>query len=123
MDLPNITLFFQIGNFCIAYLILRTFIFAPVLNILVVEQSDIDALHKKIDGISTQQQHLLTQQRTAWALMKESLLKMIPSNPLPSCFIDKTLPVPIKMHEVKLSNEQKKSIRTMLQDELTDVKV
>src|SRR5260370_37150599 len=101
MDLPNVTLFFQIGNFCVAYFILRTCIFAPALKILVAQQSRIDGLHKKIDGTRSDQERLEAQQKTRWNLMKESLCKMIPGSDSQSCSIDQTLPEPLKMHDVK----------------------
>lgn len=122
MDLPNVTLFFQIGNFCVAYFILRTYVFAPALKILVDEQSRIDALHKKIDVTRNEQQRLAEQQKTRWNLMKESLCKMIPSSSMSSCSIDQTLPDSLKMHDVKLSGEQK-VLKDMLQDELSDIKL
>jgi len=123
MDLPNVTLFFQIGNFYVAYFVLRKYMFAPALKILVAEQSRIDGLNKKIDVIAAQQQQLLTQQKTRWNLMKESLRKKIPSFSLSSCSIDQTLPEPLKIQDVKLSDQQKKAVQNMLQDELLDVKL
>ncbi|MFA5998606.1 MAG: hypothetical protein WC747_01135 [Candidatus Babeliales bacterium] len=123
MDLPNVTLFFQIGNFCIAYFVLRKCVFAPALKILAAEKSRTDGLNKKIDDTVAQQQQLLTQQKTRWNLMKESLYKKIPSFSLPSCSIDQTLPEPLKTQDIKLSDQQKTAVQNMLQDELSNVKL
>ncbi|MCX5923994.1 MAG: hypothetical protein NTZ68_01015 [Candidatus Dependentiae bacterium] len=123
MDLPNVTLFFQIGNFCVAYFILRTCVFAPALKILVAEQDRTDGLNKKIEDTRSEQLQLLRQQKTRWNFIKESLSKKIPSFSLPSCSIDQTLPESLKTQDIKLSDQQKKAVQNMLQDELLDVKL
>lgn len=121
MDLPNITLVFQIVNFCVAYRILYNFVFAPALQILVMQDGYKKSIEQKI--LTAKDEHLQTVQlqRTRWKSMKNALYNLIPSSFL-TCTIAKQESKPISNIAATLSDQQKASMSKLIHDELLKVK-
>lgn len=128
MDIPNLTLFFQMGNFAVAYFIMRKYVFVPAFNIILAQESRIDSLNQRIDTAYVQQQQVLNQQKNQRNFMKESLKQMIPDFSIKNCktessLLDHDILQEISTQDLKLSDNEKKEISFMLQDVLSDVKI
>jgi hypothetical protein len=128
MDLPNLTLFVQMGNFVVAYLVLRRYVFVPAYNIILAQQSRLESLNQKIDTAYVQQQQIVHQQKNRRAFMKDSLKQAIPDFSVKLCQSDlpqgsTSLMQPVEAKDVMLSDQQKKELSVMLQDALSDVKL
>ena len=128
MDLPNLTLFVQMGNFAVAYFILRKYVFVPAFNIILAQESRLDSLNQRIDTAYIQQQQVLIQQKSQRSFMKDSLKQMIPDFSKKLCQTEGSLlgaeaVHKVSMQDLKLSDKEKKEISVMLQGVLSDVKI
>ena len=121
MDLPNVTLLFQMVHFAIAYVLMRKFVFEPALQIIVAQESYKQNLEQKIIVAQAAYQDTIQQKQSRWNFMKDSLTALIPKFILTSRF-KKTTSEPIALKTVQLSSEQKQKLAAVLQDELVDIK-
>lgn len=120
MNLPDITLFFQMVHFIVAYTILRRFVFAPALTIIEASENRMGQLQKRVDLAHDDHQGLLQQQRQRWRFIQQSLCDMIPKINEKVCVNSAKVSAPVQLGNVTISGEQKKSIKQMLHDELLD---
>jgi len=128
ISLPNLTLFVQMGNFIVAYFVLRRYVILPAFDIISAQQARIESLNQKIDTAYVQQQQIIHQQKIKRAFMKDSLKQAIPEFFVKLCQSNESegsgsLMQPVEIKDVKLSELQKKEISAMLQDALSDVKL
>jgi len=121
MNLPDVTLFFQMIHFVVAYAILRRFIFAPALVIIEAGEQRVDQLQKRVDGVRLDHQELQQQQRQRWRFIQLSLCDMIPKINEKICVNAAKVSSPVQQVGRVLSEEQKQAIKQMLHDELLDV--
>lgn len=121
MNLPDVTLFFQMVHFIIAYAILRRFVFAPTLRIIEAGENRIEQLQKKVELASKDHQGLLQQQRQKWRFIQQSLRDMVPKINEKLCINSAKVSTPVRLDNATISGEQKKAIKNMLYDELLDV--
>ena len=122
MELPNITLLFQIANFTVAYWLLRKFVCAPALQILVSKESYQHNLEQKIVMVQATHQDCVEQKRARWIFMKKSLSELTPN--LKSICIDKKeLLQAVRIEAVSLSAQQRHEVLDLLRLKLSDVKL
>lgn len=120
MNLPDITLFFQMIHFAVAYVVLRRFVFAPALIIIETNEERMGQLQKRVDMARSDHQGLQEQQRQRWRFIQQSLSAMIPKFNDKSCLNSAKLSTPVQLDGVTLPEEQRQSIKKMLHDELLD---
>lgn len=121
MELPNITLIFQIVNFYVAYRILYYFVFAPALKILIVQDQYKKTVEQKIVMTKNEHVRIVQSQHTRWKAMKDSLYNLIPSSML-TCTLTQHVFKQKQLDLVTLSEKQKAAINSLIRDELLDVK-
>lgn len=122
MDLPGITLVFQILHFSVAYFVMRRWIFDPALKLVQDQALNFERLHEKVDGVIAQKNELLKQQKSRWIFMMQSLYKIVPVQ-INACFTKKAITPTTPIEKITLSPEQKQKVLVLLQDELSDVKL
>lgn len=122
MNLPDVTLFFQMIHFFIAYRVLRRFVFAPALTIIEAGELRKDQLQKRVDMARENHLELQHQQRQKWRFIQRSLSDMIPKINEKKCVNQTKISEPVPLTERVLSSQQKQEIRQMLHDELLDVR-
>lgn len=120
MNLPDVTLFFQMIHFWIAYIILRRFVFAPALTIIESGEQRIDQLQKRVDIARDDQLQLQQQHRQRWRFIQLSLCDMVPKIHEKKCVNSVKVSAPVSLDNVTLSSEQKQAVKQMLHDELLD---
>lgn len=121
MKLPDITLFFQMANFLLAYWALRRFIFAPALAIIESQEQKNQFLVAKVHNARTQLKDNLEQQQHRWNFIRQSLIKMSPSINLQKCLFKFKVTSPVEVSNVHISQKEKDSIQKMLEKKLLDV--
>lgn len=123
MNLPDITLLFQILHFIIAYVILRKFVFGPALILLEQGESDKNNLQQKVDNNRVALQELAGQQRQRWKMIQQSLMNMIPGLSGKQGQKASGAFQPVDIVDVQIPEQSKKNIRDLLTKELSDVKL
>jgi len=123
MNLPDVTLIFQMLHFLVAYTILRRFVFAPALALIEQNEEYKDQLLKNVDTTMAEQKELVGQQRQSWKMIQHALISMIPRFNAKNDVDVVRISTPIELSDVKLSEQQKQNIQKMLHDELSDVEL
>jgi hypothetical protein len=123
MNLPDITLFFQMLHFMVAYIILRKLVFAPALIIIEGNERRQNQLLTKIDGIKLEQYNLVQQCQQRWKFIQLSLIGMVPKLAEKVCVNPVQISKSIEHKEVKLTVDEKNNIKNMLEKELSDVEL
>lgn len=123
MNLPDVTLIFQMLHFLVAYAILRRFVFAPALILLEQSEQHKNQLLKNVDTTMAEQKELTGQQRQRWKTMQQTLTSMIPRFNAKNDVDVVRISTPIELSDVKLSEQEKQNIQKMLHDELSDVEL
>jgi|GEM_PF-1293985 len=123
MNLPDVTLLFQMLHFLVAYAILRRFIFAPALILLEQNEQHKNQLLKNVDTTMAEQKELIGQQRQRWKTMQQTLTSMIPRFNAKNDVDAIRISTSIELSDVKLSEQEKQNIQKMLHDELSDVEL
>jgi hypothetical protein len=118
MQLPDFTLFLQMLHFFIVCLILHRLVFAPALDIIIMQDAYEKKLQKNIFNWQTEYEVIIKQAQEKWLSMKNFLLQLMPS-------IHKQSPV-VLQHKIipineKISDQQRQKMSTMIQDSLSDV--
>lgn len=121
MNLPDVTLFFQMLHFIIAYTILRKFVFAPALTLIEQDEQHKNKLLKNVDTALTEQKELIVTQRQRWQTMQQALISMIPRFTIKDNVDGLQASAPVELADVTLSQQQKLNIKKMLYDKLSDV--
>jgi len=121
MNLPDVTLIFQMLHFLVAYAILRKFVFAPALMLIEKDEQQKNQLHKNVETTLAEQKELVVQQRQRWKAMQQTLTSMIPRLSGHNDVNAVRLSAPVELSDVKLSEKQKQNIQKMLHDKLSDV--
>lgn len=121
MKLPDITIFFQMANFLLAYWALRRFIFAPALTIIESQEQKNQFLTAKVQTARTQLKDNLEQQRQRWSFIRQSLINMTPCVNLQRCLFKFKVTSPVEVSKTQISEAEKDSIQKMLHDKLLDV--
>lgn len=121
MKLPDITLFFQMAHFLVAYWALRKFIFAPALEIIQDQEQKNKALSDKVHSARVDLQSNVEQQQHRWSFIRQSLIQMTPSVNLSKCLPKLKVTAPVKVSNVKISESEKSSIQKVLHDKLLDI--
>ena len=95
MEMINATLIVQVGNFLLAYLLLRKFFFLPIVNRIQVEREAEKAMQEKLVQI---QQRVDMQERVkkeGWYLFRSELEGKVPPAPSQGLFVFRYLKQPI----------------------------
>jgi hypothetical protein len=121
MKLPDITLFFQMANFILAYWALRRFIFAPALIIIENQEQKNQFLTAKVQNARTQLKENLEQQQQRWSFIRQSLMSMAPCVNLQRCLCKFKVTSSIEVTKTQISEVEKDSIQKMLNEKLLDV--
>lgn len=122
MNLPDITLLFQMLHFYVAYKILKYFVFAPALRIINQDIAQQQTLENKITQAHTQHATLLEKCNQRWKFIQESLRNNMPSLPAKMCF-DHTKIAQKPTPQTILTKQQQDDIKKMLKQKLSDVEV
>lgn len=122
MDLPNITLFFQMANFAVAYFLLRKFVCTPALQIIVSKESYQQNLEQKIATVQATHHDCVEEKQARWIFMRKSLSDMTP-NLKSACTSQKALLQPTQVDILTLSAQQRQEVVNVLRSKLSDVKV
>lgn len=121
MNLPDITLVFQMIHFWVAYEILKRLVFIPALSILNRDMLVKQQLQGQINQQHQRHLELIEQHTSRWNQIKSTLYSMIPQFNEKLCIKDMQITAPVQVEITKLSNDQKKSIQSMLEKELLDI--
>ncbi len=121
MKLPDITLFFQMANFLLAYWALRRLVFAPALTIIESQEEKNQFLMTKVHRARTQLKDNLEQQQQRWNFIRQSLINMAPLVKLQRCLFKFKVTSPVKVSKTQISETEKDSIEKMLHEKLLDV--
>ncbi len=121
MNLPDVTLMFQMLHFMVAYAILRKFVFAPALMLLEHDEQQKNQLQKNVETARAEQKDLVEQQGQRWKAMQQKLTSMVPQLNAHRDVNAVRLSAPIEISDIKLSEKQKQNIQKMLHDKLSDV--
>lgn len=122
MNLPDVTLILQIANFTIAYFIMRTLIFAPVLQIIQKQDLYKKSLEQNVADAKAEQHKILIEQKASWQKAKELLCSLIPKFSRMS-LINQQSTEPKLLEPSVLSSQEKKALVEKLCDQLSDVKL
>ena len=122
MTLPDVTLILQIANFTIAYFIMRTLIFAPVLQIIQKQDLYKKSLEQNVADAKAEQHKILIEQKASWQKAKELLCSLIPKFSRMS-LINQQSTEPKLLEPSVLSSQEKKALVEKLCDQLSDVKL
>jgi hypothetical protein len=121
MKLPDITLFFQMANFLLAYWALRRFIFTPALAIIENQEQKNQFLITKVQNARTQLKDNLEQQQQRWSFIRQSLISMAPSINLQKTLSRFKVTSPVSVSKTQISETEKDSIKKILHEKLLDV--
>ena len=121
MKLPDITLFFQIINFLLAYWVLRRFIFVPALKLIHTQERTNHLLNDKVATARVDLENNLEQKNKRWSFIKKSLIDMAPVVNLQKCLIKIKVMSPVKFSKIKVSDKERKTVQKMLHDKLLDI--
>ncbi|MBI2344612.1 hypothetical protein HYV10_00880 [Candidatus Dependentiae bacterium] len=121
MKLPDITLFFQMIHFLLAYWALRRFIFAPALIIIHEQDQKNQLLTDKVECARSDLKDTVEQRQNRWNFIRQSLIKMAPSANLQKCLLKFKVTAPVEVSRVKISTAEKDSIQKVLHDKLLDI--
>lgn len=122
MNLPDITLFFQMIHFLIAYAILRHFIFKPSLVILEEDEAKNQRYNQKLHEARTQFHGFVEQQNQRWHFIRKSLMDMSPVVGIKKCFSGFKLSSPVQIEKSSLTTDEQQSIKKALHKKLLDFK-
>ncbi len=122
MNLPDVTLILQIANFTIAYFIMRTLIFAPVLQIIQKQDLYKKSLEQNVADAKAEQHKILIEQKASWQKAKELLCSLIPKFSRMSLINQQSTEQKLLEPSV-LSSQEKKALVEKLCDQLSDVKL
>jgi hypothetical protein len=118
MDLPNITLLFQMVHFVIAYIILYRLVFAPALAICVTQAAYKNNLEQKIVSLQSEHQEIKARAQSQWSLIRKKLFTLVPVCWM-SCMVKKQ-PTPA-LEPMNLAESEKQKMVNMIKDKLADV--
>lgn len=122
MDLPNLTLFVQMVHFIIAYYVLRRYVFAPGLEVVLVEQSRMQKLLSAIQNGKNQKEETVLRQKIRLSFIRNALFNIMP-NRIVTVFDlkDKSIES-VKAEEMKFSQSDKNDVRDRIYSDLLGVK-
>lgn len=119
----NLTLLLQAGNFFIAYLFLRNYIFAPGIKILRERDRKKALLLKAIEDAELQKNQALHKKEKRWIAIKKSLHKLIPSyDQTNSMHVMYKQKLSCDIEQSDLSEKNRKKITDSLYNTLSDIK-
>lgn len=121
MNLPDITLIFQIFHFLIAYFILRRFVFAPSLVILRENELKNKKSNQKLHDAQQELNNFVEQQHQRWYFIKESLKKMSPVIAVKKCITSVKVSNPVQVEKTQLTSLEQESIKKTLRKKLLDI--
>jgi F0F1-type ATP synthase membrane subunit b/b' len=120
MNLPDITLFFQMIHFLIAYAIFKRFVFAPSLMILEKDEERNKRYNQKLHDARIQLHEITQQHSDRWRFIKQSLIDMSPMVGMKKCFTGFKVTTPVQVEKIKLTVDEQESIKNTLHKKLLD---
>lgn len=122
MNLPDITLFFQMFHFLIAYAILKRFVFAPSLIILEDEEEKSQRYNQRVHEARLQFNGFVEQQHQRWHFIRQSLLEAAPVVGIKKCFKGFKVSSAVQVEKTKLTTQEQESIKKAVHKKLLDFK-
>lgn len=107
----NSTLFVQLINFIIAYLILRIFLFKPIVAVVAQETNERESLIALVEARTVIVQQKETERRQRWLEHQEEFASIIPVITRPELFVFKEIEPQLTLQPI----EQKTIDRTVSQ--------
>lgn len=120
MNLPDVTLIFQMFHFLIAYMILKRFVFTPSLVILEEQESRNQRYNQRIHEARTQFNGFVAQQHQRWHFIRQSLMEMSPVVGVKKCLTEFKVSSPVEVEKTKLTVQEQEALKKVLHKKLLD---
>lgn len=122
MNLPDVTLLFQMVHFAVVYVILRKFVFVPSLRIIEQQEKQEGELQGKVDASHQKYQEVATKKQQRLQHLKKSLIALVPKQANIDAVASETVK-PLEAVISPLREEHKAKVSQLLIQELSDVEL